>query len=114
MVTVSISMALICFNSFCYPILVGESTPTGEFQLQHRTTSQTGYGGDVLLFKENENGVFAIHRIINFNPAQRRLQRILSPAARDRIITDGCINVMPDVYEKIVECCSNDILTISK
>lgn len=114
MVVVSLGAALICFNAVCYPALIGESTPPGEYRLEQRTTPQPGYGGDVLLFKESNNGVFAIHRIINFNQAQKRMQRIASPMARDRIITDGCINVMPDVYEKLVQCCVTDNLQIKE
>jgi hypothetical protein len=112
MVVVNLSAALICFLGSCYPALVGVATPMGVFQLEQRSTVAHGYGGDVLLFKEEENGAFAIHRVINFNPDQRRWQRIASPAPRDRVITDGCINVAPDVYEKLVDCCSTETLVI--
>ena len=114
MIVVSLGAALICFANACYPALVGENTPVGEYRLEHRSTTHPGYGGDVLLFKDGPSGVFAIHRVINFNPLQRRHQRIASPAPRDRLITDGCINVTPEVFEQLVECCSDGYIVIKR
>ncbi len=64
-ITVDIGAALICFMSTCYPALVGKDTPAGEYQLTHYTTTVPGYGGNLLVFKENAKYVWAIHRVTN-------------------------------------------------
>jgi hypothetical protein len=106
-VIVHLASALICFASQCYPALVGPKTPVGTFTLQHRKTTAPGYGGDVLAFAQDDAGVFAIHRVWLLRPQQRRLQRLQGADAEQRkSVTDGCINVMPEVYEKLIDCCS--------
>lgn len=95
----------------CYPALVGTNTPTGEFHLERRATTQQGYGGDVLLFKETEHDLYTIHRVINFIPEQKRQLRLHSTSL-DRKITLGCINVAPETYDALVECCSDTTLVI--
>jgi hypothetical protein len=98
--------------SSCHYALVGKNTPTGEFQLMHYTTEAPGYGGDLLVFKENEKEVWAIHRVLDI-PGQQRLARLYSPYAHHRKdITDGCVNIDPEVYKKLVECCSNSKVII--
>lgn len=115
MVFVSLALAVICFNSSCYPALVGPDTPTGTFQLVLMNTTQPGYGGDVLKFKETEDSWWAIHRVWALRPEEHRIERLQSGNASQRItITKGCINVMPDVYEKLKACCSSDKLLILK
>ena len=96
----------------CYPVLIGGDTPKGEFVLQQRLIEQPGYGGDVLQFKEEETQIFAIHRVWLGRPAERRGERLKSSNPRDRRITMGCINVDPEVYREIMDCCSNATLTI--
>jgi hypothetical protein len=113
MIFVNLITASICFLGSCYPALIGVNTPIGVFNVEHRSTTQYGYGGDVLMFKEGDDSIYSIHRIITFNSSQKRLERIVSNNIKDRTITDGCINVMPDVYEKLVECCSESELIIS-
>jgi hypothetical protein len=117
-ILVSIALATICFTSQgqyeCYPVLLGKNTPTptGEFTLIRRYVLDPGYGGDVLQFSETKTTVFAIHRVWLLNPKQHRLERLKSNNVTDRFISNGCINVDPIVYEKLVDCCSNDKLTI--
>ena len=115
MVIVNLATALICFAGNCYPALIGANTPIGEYTIEQRATSSPGYGGDVLMFKEDDKMVYAVHRVITFNASQRRIERLqLELPARARIITDGCINVMPEVYEKLVDCCSTETLLIKE
>ena len=115
MVFVDLAAAVICFAGSCYPALIGANTPVGEYQIEQRATSSPGYGGDVLMFKEDVHMVYAVHRVITFNQRQRRIERLqLDLPAQARIITDGCINVMPEVYDKLVDCCVNDQLTIKE
>ena len=111
-VFVDVAAALICFASACYPVLVGVDTPRGEFQLTHYSARDTGYGGDLLVFKETADDLYAIHRVINV-PGQQRRARLKSPDAKRRNkLTGGCINVEPSVYNKLVRCCYASKLTI--
>ena len=112
MVIVNLALATICFLNQCYPALVGINTPEGEYKLVQLITDQPGYGGDVLKFTENETTWYAIHRVWLLKPKQHRLDRLSSNNAKDRVITAGCINVMPKVYEELKSCCSNDTLII--
>ncbi len=118
MVIISIALATICFtyngNDECHPVLLGKNsqTPIGEYQLRKRITADKGYGGDVIQFHEDENGVYAIHRIWLLNPEQKRRERLNSENVKDRYISSGCVNVSEDVYDKLMDCCSYDHLTI--
>jgi hypothetical protein len=113
MVIVDLALATICFAGQCHPVLVGADTPKGTFQLEHVLTRAQGYGGDVLVYKETPRWIYAVHRVYTLIPAQHRIERLQSADPRQReTITMGCINVMPDVYERLVDCCANDALTI--
>lgn len=113
-VTVHLASALICFANQCYPALVGPSTPQGTYQLQRAATPAPGYGGDVLAFaRSKDGGVFAVHRVWELKPKQLRRWRLTEGFTEDRrSVTDGCINVMPDVYQKLVDCCSKSTIVI--
>jgi len=114
MVTVHIAAAIICFAEMCHPALVGNKTPTGEFPLVYGTTEDPGYGGSVLAFYEDETVVYAVHQLWLLKPEQKREKRIKSANPKDRVITAGCVNVSPEVYEKLVDCCSTDTMVISQ
>lgn len=79
-----------------------------------RITQSAGYGGDVIQFKETPTEVYAIHRTWTLRPEQHREQRIKSSNPKDRLITKGCINVEPVVYQELMDCCSNDKLLIER
>ena len=114
-VVVSLSLATICFLNQCYPALVGNTTPPGHYQLYQRLVVSPGYGGDVLVFKEEEQDVLAIHRVWLGAPAQQRPQRLASSqAARRQGVTGGCINVAPEVYAKLIDCCSRSELLVEQ
>lgn len=113
MVIVDVTLALICFAGQCHPALVGTDTPRGEFQMTHAETDWPGYGGDVLMFRHTAKGVSAIHRTYTLGNAQHRERRIRSDNPADRRgITAGCVNVTPEVYEQLLDCCSNQKLII--
>ncbi len=112
MVIVDIALATVCFLGECHPALVGRETPKGTFEVVQRMTSDPGYGGDVLQFHEDEKAVFAIHRTWTLNPRERRDQRLRSQNPKDRLITNGCVNVDPVIYARLVECCANSTLVI--
>lgn len=119
MVVVSIALATICFTykpggaEECHPVLIGADTPHGQFTLNQRLTKSPGYGGDVLQFLDTPSGVFAIHRVYLLNPKEHRAERLKNPDPQMRHITHGCINVEPEVYDQLMNCCSrNETLLI--
>ena len=113
-VLITLTTATICFLGSCYPALIGQSTPSGEFKLIKRYTQQAGYGGDILQFNEDATTVYAIHRPWLLKPDQHRLKRLNTNDAAKRTITSGCINVSEEVYEKLVDCCQGATLKITK
>lgn len=111
-VIVDLAAAIICFATTCHPVLVGPTTPRGEFQLHHYSTPKKIYRGDFLAFKETRDSLYTIHRVVNV-PGQERLARLKSPDPNRRTgITGGCINVEPTVYEELVKCCSSSKLVV--
>ena len=117
-VIVDIAAAIICFAAqpgaelTCRNALIGADTPRGEYTLQQRLVVDPLYGGDVLQFREDPDGVFAVHRVWNGRPHERREQRLRSPRAADRKITKGCINVSRETYQELVDCCSTSTIII--
>ena len=97
---VDLDRAEICMGSDCRPVLIGKATPRGEYPLQLAKTDEKGYGGDVLVFKQDDTGAYAVHRIWTQRPSEKRLERIQQDTAR-RIITNGCINVDDETYNKL-------------
>jgi hypothetical protein len=111
-VTVDIDSAYVCFDDSCYPALVGRETPKGEFTLTQYSIEDPRYGGDLLVFKVGDEAVYAIHRVLDV-PGQQRLARIHSPYSQHRVmVTNGCVNVTPEVYDKLIACCSKSKVTI--
>ena len=100
---VFLGSALLCLDTQCFPVLVGKDTPTGTFALHRRYVETPGYGGDVLQFLETDTEVFAIHRVWLGRPGERRAEILAHGSARARrTVTMGCINVSPQVYERLV------------
>jgi len=115
MIVVSLAAASICFAGGCYPALVGSNTPSGTFTLSREHVVAPGYGGDLLVYREDAKYLWAIHRVYTLNPDEHRLARLRSNHVElRRTITKGCINVMPEVYERLVDCCSKDVLVINR
>jgi len=102
-VVVFLASALLCIDAQCYPALVGKTTPTGHFALHRRYVDAKGYGGDVMQFLETRRDIFAIHRVWLGRPRERRAQRLASGKVADRrFVTNGCINITSEVYERIL------------
>lgn len=107
-VIVYVALGLICFAGECHHALVGTDTKPGTYQQVLRLTDQPFYGGDVIQYDETADSWYAIHRVWLGNPHQRRLERLKSSDYKDRVgITNGCINVDPQVYESLKRCCLN-------
>lgn len=117
-IIVSVALATICFTyrgtEECYPALLGRNnaTPVGEYTITRKLTKSPGYGGDILQFHETKTDVYAIHRVWLLKPEQRRLERLSGTDVSARYISAGCINVLPEVYNKLIDCCSADHLII--
>jgi hypothetical protein len=114
-VVVHLALALICFDGDCHPALLGRDTPPGRYTLSWRGTDAPGYGGDLLVFRESSTHVWAIHRVLTLLPSQRRVQRLTSgSASARREVTAGCVNLMPEVYAQLVDCCRGETLLIRR
>jgi len=113
-VIVDLALAIVCASDWCAPILAGDRTPVGAYTLQHYATDTAGYGGDVLAFSFNGNEVFAIHRVLPSAQGHRAARLQVTRTTMRSAVTGGCINVAPDVYELLVDCCSNSSLEIRR
>ena len=102
-VIVNTQTAELCFADThdCHRVLIGKTTPKGKFPMNIIRTDKKGYGGEVIGFKEENGFLFALHRVWLGKPSERRLERIVSDKVADRIMTNGCINVDDDVYERL-------------
>jgi len=101
--TLSLSKALLCLATQCWPVLIGSATPgPGEYPLAQRITSDPGYGGDVLQFAETNDTVYAIHRVWTLRPEERRRERLKNPDPKARFVTKGCVNVDEAVYNVLI------------
>lgn len=102
-VIVDTSKAELCFidDKQCYPVLIGVTTPKGVFNLRLMKTNKSGYKGEVIGFKEDKDFLFALHRVWLGKPSEHRMERIKSLSIAERVMTNGCINVTDDVYEKL-------------
>lgn len=108
--TLYLTSALICIDDACYNALVGIDTPIGTYKLELLHTSSPGYGGSVLGFHSDDSGVYAIHQTWLGNPNERREERLSGKGSR--IITNGCINVEPELYDWLAKNCSECILEV--
>lgn len=102
-VIVDTARAELCFpdTQDCHHVLIGKTTPKGLYPMTIMATEKAGYGGEVIGFKEEKGFLFALHRVWLGKPQERRLERIASHNVADRIMTNGCINVSDDVYERL-------------
>lgn len=112
MVHIYLAAAVICFQNACYPILMGDDTPIGTFRMTERLTADPGYNGNVIQFYETDKKVYAIHRLWLLNKEQYRNERLNSSKPSDHKITSGCINVSSEVFERLLDCCTEEDLKI--
>jgi hypothetical protein len=102
-VVVFLAAALLCIGDDCQPALVGKDTDVGQFPIVRRYVQARGYGGDVMQFADTPQGLLAVHCIWLGKPCEHRAERLASgDAGQRRNVTNGCINVLPDVYERLV------------
>ena len=73
------------------------TTPAGRFMAE---TGLNAHGEDVVWV--DYDAAVSMHRLRAVNAAERRQERLASPASDDNRISYGCINVPADFYEHIV------------
>lgn len=107
MVTVFLAKAMICFASQCYPVLVGERTPLGQFPLTHVMLANRRGKYDVLMFAPDRPGkIFAIHRPPNPHRAALLAAESKTP------VTAGCVTVSPAVFSRLIAVDPKDRSTL--
>jgi len=74
------------------------TTPAGRFV----ATIGHDLGKLNVLWVDYPNAV-SLHRVINTNPAERRLERIVSNVPAEHRISYGCINVPAQFFDRVVE-----------
>lgn len=73
------------------------TTPAGRFVAERGMSTR---GVDVV-WVDYDSGV-SLHRVINSNPRERRLERLATPTPADNRISFGCINVPAAFYDKVL------------
>lgn len=111
-VVVRISDATICFNGGCWPALIGSDTHPGQYSLAVLHVVTPGYGPDVLMYNSTDTVWYAIHRTYNYGNVRNRHRLYHGTTPEQRMVTAGCVNVEPHIYDMIRDCCSNAALTI--
>jgi hypothetical protein len=76
-------------------------TPAGAFTLNWTKAPDTKtYGDSIQSFRNTDKGTFAIHRVLT-GTKENREARLASGNAADRRITNGCINVPAEAYNRL-------------
>jgi hypothetical protein len=73
------------------------TTPAGRFVAALGMDAR----GEDVVWVDYDAGV-SLHRVITFNPEERRLERLATPTPLDNRISYGCINVPKLFYENVV------------
>lgn len=76
----------------------GTETPTGVYLLEKAFS--TRLGRNILVFRKDDDGVLAIHSVIDVK-GQNRMARLDSVTAIDNKISNGCINIKKEAFEKL-------------
>lgn len=108
-ITVNLSAALLCVGINCYNVLIGSDktpTPVGTFEIEKKLTSAPFYGGSILVFKENEEFAWSIHKVWVGEPSEKREWRIQQSDPNVRKISNGCINVSNSLYNYLEKYCA--------
>ena len=110
MIQLFLGKALLCIAHVgCYPVLVGNTTPVGEYTMEHVIVVNGGISENVLKITESGvNRIVAIHR-----PPNATRVKLLEQQSTDKI-TNGCINVTPELFDYLVENYNNQTIKITK
>lgn len=78
----------------------GRATPSGIFALREYTDRK--YDGDrVLAFLCHPNACYVIHPTWHGKPTERRDERLATPTPDDNTVSNGCINVPFEFYQRM-------------
>jgi len=73
------------------------TTPAGRFVGE---PGRNARGEDVVWV--DYDAAVSMHRVITFNPAERRIERLQTPTVEDNRVSYGCINIPADFYDAYV------------
>jgi len=76
------------------------TTPAGRFVAGRGTSSRVANVEDIVWI--DYASALSLHRVINSNPRERRLERLATPTPTDNRISFGCINVPIAFYNEVV------------
>jgi hypothetical protein len=83
--------------------------PIAQVQPEERTTPAGRFVAEIGMNMRGEDVVWvdydaavSMHRVLTSNPAERRIERLASPAVEDNRISYGCINLPLDFYETVL------------
>jgi hypothetical protein len=74
------------------------TTPAGRFESEPGVNLQ----GEDIVWLSYEAAI-SMHRVRAHNKAERRLQRLATPGARNKRITYGCVNVPAAFYDRFIQ-----------
>ena len=97
MLILYLSTMLLCLGIECWPALAGVDTIPGNYPLTLMPVDEPEYKGSVIAYKETDTAIYSIHRTY---PGREKMYTL--PDEKRRFITNGCINVEPYVYERLV------------
>lgn len=111
-IVIYLTQAIFCIEDVCHNALVNLNTPTGEYWGVRMQTLEPGYDGNIIGFLESDEGTYAIHQTYLLNPVEERERRINSDKAKDRYITNGCVNIDRDLFYGIFDSLDDIKITI--
>jgi hypothetical protein len=88
----------IAFKSSAIFGKTGAETPVGVYVLEKAYS--TKLKKEMLVFRKDDDGVFAIHSTVDVK-GQNRQARLDSATPDDNRISNGCINVPQNVFDKL-------------
>lgn len=108
-IEIFLAKSLLCIaNIGCYPVLVGETTFTGTYQIEHVVLENHGKQEDVLMYAySGENRVQAIH------PSTSAYRDKLLKENATKKVTLGCINVDKELFDYLIDCCNKSVIKIN-
>jgi hypothetical protein len=98
MLILYLSTMLLCLGIECWPALAGVDTLPGTYPLTLMPVEEPEYRGDVLAYRETDTIIYSIHRTY---PGREKMYTL--PDEKRRRITNGCINIEPNVYDRLVK-----------
>ena len=90
--TLSVATALLACPGFSAPVLLGRATPAGDYIARPAAESRSIHYAD-----GGAGLTLALHPV--WTPERAAL--IGAPSERRRIVTDGCVNLLPDDFAKL-------------